>query len=164
MISPFAPPKTTAANLLQWIQVLLVAIYLTGAFLYLKLTRQIEPHPALQSSFARYLSLAARRTFNGLLGRGRRGELRDIKPDQGSAFVARIPVRCVSDAEVVKASRIQLFEDGDFLGPAHADHEEIRRLGAGRYSHWFDHVFFSTSDGSDPRTNGRRYTFSEIQE
>ena len=157
----FALPRTPTAYLLFWTQVIVVSLYLACVFLYLRMTRQITPHPALQSSFRRYLLLAARRSVNRLLGRGRRGELRDIKPDQDRAFVASIPVRCVSDAEVVDASRIRLLEDGKPLGPAHASHEDVRRLGAGCYSHWFDHVFFSTSDGSDPRTNGRSYTFTE---
>lgn len=161
--SPFAPPQTIVEHLRDWAQVVLVSIYLGCVFVYLLLTRQIEPHPALQSSFRRYLSLAARRVFNRLLGRGQQGELRHIKHDEERAFVAPIPVRCVSDAEIADVSRIRLFEDGNPLGPPHADHDEIRQLGAGRYSHWFDHVFFSTCDGSDPRENGRRYTFAETE-
>lgn len=123
----FAPPRTPTAYLLFWTQVIVVSLYLARVFLYLSLTRQITPHPALQSSFRRYLLLAARRSLNRLLGRGRRGELRDIKPDQDHAFVAPIPVRCVSDAEVVGASRIRLLDDGKPLGPAHARHDAFSR-------------------------------------
>jgi hypothetical protein len=36
-------------------------------------------------------------------------------------------------------------------------HDQIRHEGKGRYSHWGDHVFFSSSDNTDPRTNGRTY-------
>jgi len=43
------------------------------------------------------------------------------------------------------------------LGPAHTVHPEIRERGSGGYSHWQDSVYFSTSDNSDPRSNGRRY-------
>ncbi|HMN95814.1 MAG TPA: hypothetical protein PKC43_11975 [Phycisphaerales bacterium] len=55
------------------------------------------------------------------------------------------------------------------LGPAHAWHDEIRRLGAGRFSHWSEAkpdadlseheamLYFSTSDNSDPTANGRSY-------
>lgn len=50
-----------------------------------------------------------------------------------------------------------LFEDGKLLGPAHAMHETIRTIGRGAYSHWGGSLFFSSSDGSDPNTNGRRY-------
>jgi hypothetical protein len=55
------------------------------------------------------------------------------------------------------ASRLQLYEDGRALGPAHAERDDISALGAGRYSHWEDHLRFSTSDNSDPRVNGRSY-------
>jgi hypothetical protein len=49
-----------------------------------------------------------------------------------------------------------LFEDGRPLGPAHATNIATRGLGG--YSHRKSHgMVFSTSDNSDPRTNGRRY-------
>lgn len=57
-----------------------------------------------------------------------------------------------------KASKLMLFEDGNELGPAHALHAEIRQYGAGRFSHWQSELWFSSGDGSDPRTNGRSYT------
>ncbi len=50
-----------------------------------------------------------------------------------------------------------VFEDGLPLGPAHSGHEEIRKRGGGRYSHWGGDLYFSASDGSDPNTNGRAY-------
>lgn len=54
--------------------------------------------------------------------------------------------------------RAKLFEDGRPLGPSNAIHEEIRQKGGGRYSYWNGSLFFSTSDGTDPGTNGRNYT------
>ncbi len=48
-------------------------------------------------------------------------------------------------------------EDSRPLGPAHALHSDIRAEGAGRFSFWSGAVYFSTSDNSDPRTNGRTY-------
>lgn len=56
-----------------------------------------------------------------------------------------------------KHSRLVVHEDGAPLGPAHALHDQIRKRGNGRYSHWIDWLYFSTSDGSDPRSNGRVY-------
>jgi len=67
-----------------------------------------------------------------------------------------LPARWTSDIE--GHSRLVLLEHGQVLGPAHAPHEELRRLGGGRYSHWGRDLYFSTSDGSDPRSNGRDYT------
>ncbi|MEN6403903.1 MAG: PKD domain-containing protein [Armatimonadia bacterium] len=57
------------------------------------------------------------------------------------------------------ASTLRLFEDGKDIGPAHAPHVDIREKGQGRYSHWSTALYFSASDNSDPRTNGRRYTW-----
>ncbi|MBI3444873.1 MAG: glucosyltransferase domain-containing protein [Magnetospirillum sp.] len=54
-------------------------------------------------------------------------------------------------------SSLRLFEDGRALGPAHALHAAIRQEGGGRFSHWGSAVWFSSSDGSDPRVNGRDY-------
>lgn len=58
------------------------------------------------------------------------------------------------------ASRLRLFEDGIWLGPAHSGHADIARAGRGRYSHWHGTLWFSTRDGSDPNANGRRYAAS----
>jgi hypothetical protein len=63
------------------------------------------------------------------------------------------------DALFPTRSRLRLFEDGVELGPAHAPHDGIFQSGKGRYSHWAGAVWFSTSDGSDPNTNGRVYAY-----
>lgn len=57
-------------------------------------------------------------------------------------------------------STLKVFENGKELGPAHSNHAEIRSLGKGRYSHWLNSLYISASDNSDPRTNGRKYTYS----
>lgn len=59
----------------------------------------------------------------------------------------------------VPPSTLRLFEDGKELGPAHVAHVDIREKGQGRFSHWNTVVYFSASDNSDPRTNGRKYTW-----
>lgn len=60
-------------------------------------------------------------------------------------------------------SRLRLFEDGSALGPSHAVHETIRRVGRGCYSFWDNVLYFSSSDGSDPNTNNRSYTVALSQ-
>ena len=54
-------------------------------------------------------------------------------------------------------SEYQLFEDSCLLGPAEALHDDIRQHGGGRYSLWGRSVYFSASDNSDARYNGRTY-------
>jgi len=78
----------------------------------------------------------------------------------GGLWTAAAPPSWPSDTVDESLSRLELFEDGVPLGPAHSLHAEIRSEGQGRYSHWAGLVFFATSDGSDPQTNGRTYTVS----
>jgi len=56
------------------------------------------------------------------------------------------------------ASKTVLCEGNAVLGPAHAAHADIGKIGMGRYSHWGNTLLFSTSDNSDPNTNARTYT------
>ncbi len=56
----------------------------------------------------------------------------------------------------------RLFEDGVELGPCHAAVDDIRTLGRGRYAHWSGCLFFSSSDGTDPAVNGRRYDLRRV--
>ena len=57
-----------------------------------------------------------------------------------------------------RRSNLRLFEDGLELGPAHALHDVIARDGSGAFSHWGRHLYFSSSDGSNPVSSARRYT------
>ena len=54
-------------------------------------------------------------------------------------------------------SPVYLFEDRRQLGFPHSLHDDIARAGKGRFSHWGEAVYFSTSDGSNPNTNNRAY-------
>jgi hypothetical protein len=56
-------------------------------------------------------------------------------------------------------STVVLYEDSLPLGPARSIHNDIRLLGTGRFSHWGTGLYFSSSDNSDPRSNGRSYTW-----
>jgi hypothetical protein len=63
--------------------------------------------------------------------------------------------------EVPRRSRLMLYENGVMLGLAHSIHDHIVRYGKGRFSHWGSNLNFSSSDGSDPNTNGRAYAYCE---
>jgi len=81
---------------------------------------------------------------------------RPFRADDRRCFTFRVPAGWPSDAD--SGSQLVLLEDGQPLGPAHTGHDDIRTLGAGRYSHWGDKLYFSSSDGSDPNHNGRVYS------
>ncbi len=77
-----------------------------------------------------------------------------LQPEEGLCFLAPFPLASASDAD--DGSVVRLQEDGrDLL--AHALHGDIRTLGGGRFSHWGRWLYLSSTDGSDPRVNGRRY-------
>jgi hypothetical protein len=91
-----------------------------------------------------------------------------VQPEHGAAYAAPLRYdgggflyRLTPDTlSAPAASRLQLIEDGNQLGPAHSLHAAIRNQGAGRFSHWGNSVLFATSDGSDPRHNGRVYAIA----
>ncbi len=97
--------------------------------------------------------------IRGAFSRHVRGRLDVIHSESGHCFTSRVPKGLLSDAEAV--SRLVLFEDGVPIGPAHCSHFDIRTHGGGRYSHWTGWLYFSTPDNSDPRTNGRVYTYRD---
>jgi hypothetical protein len=126
-----------------------VAVYLTLVMVWLVVSRQVCPN------------FSVRRTLWAFLFRHRTPTpLSDITHDAGHCYRAAVDPRMLSDAE--SGSRVQLCEDGVPLPTAHSDHAAIRRHGSGRYSHWTGVIYFSTSDDTDPRTNGRRYIYKEV--
>jgi hypothetical protein len=88
--------------------------------------------------------------------------------DGGFGYTARLSLRptfgylVAADSPDGSHSSLRLHENGQLLGAAHTLHSDIRERGQGRYSHWNGHLWFSTSDSSDPRANGRTYSVSTI--
>ena len=91
--------------------------------------------------------------------RGRLSPITEISHAGGFCYVAPTPDDAPSGNDVLRpaASCLRLFEDDMELGPTHAIHDDIQSKGRGRFSHWGRSLFFSSSDESDPRTNGRTY-------
>jgi lysophospholipase L1-like esterase len=86
-------------------------------------------------------------------------ESQTVRRRGGNAYFVLVPElqREADDPEHSSRSPWMLLEDGVPLGPPHALHSEIEAHGEGRWSHWKDAVIFSTSDNSNPRSNGRHY-------
>jgi parallel beta-helix repeat protein len=66
------------------------------------------------------------------------------------------------DTNDVLKSTLRLFEGGKEIGPAHSSHADIRTKGLGRFSHKYtgaETLRFSASDNTDPRINGKSYTY-----
>jgi|GEM_PF-1785751 len=92
---------------------------------------------------------------------------RPFAPLGRSAFAVEARDEWFSDVADVagqfdSSSPVVIFEDGKPLGPAHSTpHSDIGTLGRGRFSHWENGgtsvLVFSSSDNTDPETNGRSY-------
>lgn len=85
-------------------------------------------------------------------------ELGGVTHSVGCAYLLSGEFGPSDDSEHPRRSTLELFEDGQPLGPRHQAHRWVRELGSGRYSHWGNVLVFSASDNTDPRTNGRRYS------
>jgi hypothetical protein len=85
----------------------------------------------------------------------------DPNDKNGNAYLIYAPqfVQVADDDQNPKRSTLVLYEDGKPLGPPHSLHKDIREQGKGKYSHYQSWIFMSTSDNSDPRSNGKKYTF-----
>jgi LPS sulfotransferase NodH len=90
---------------------------------------------------------------------------RPFEPEIGKCWLYRLgPVKEAAEIATLgdrdgaaTGSPVLVLENQKPLGPAHASHSIIRSKGLGAFSHWGDILYFSTSDNSDPNTNGRQY-------
>lgn len=90
-------------------------------------------------------------------------DLSAAKSDNGFAVLIKraIPESVKGDGSSdSQASIVRIFENGKEIGPAHSNHADIRSKGSGRFSHWGTSLYLSASDNTDPRTNGRKYTYA----
>jgi hypothetical protein len=91
------------------------------------------------------------------------GQAIDLSPPlsqlEGYAYKVSIPkLSGVGDtAELATRSPTVVCEGDHRLGPGHTPFTEIVQKGAGRFSHYNDLVVFSSSDGTNPNSNGRQY-------
>lgn len=84
-----------------------------------------------------------------------------LKSDSGYAYKIDYDLDVTGDSQQnPQQSTMRLFENGVEMIPAHSNHEDIRRYGLGQFSHWGNTLYFSTSDNSNPLTNGRKYSYT----
>ncbi len=135
--------------LFRLISIILVSIYLGGVLIYLLLTKRIKP------------SLSLRQIIQSRLRPAASGYLSSIAPEQGHCYLAPLPSKLISDKEGY--SSLTIFEDDKPLLLSHSAHDDIRSSGGGRFSHWGDYVYFSSTDNTNPQSNGRIYSFKEVR-
>jgi hypothetical protein len=83
-----------------------------------------------------------------------------VDRQSGHAFWVQLPIEWLgyaSDHVDPQRSTLVVEEDGVALGPGNAALATVQEVGRGAYLHWGVWLYFSASDNSDPRTNGRAY-------
>jgi hypothetical protein len=89
----------------------------------------------------------------------------EMSREEGLAYCYWAPLLAVEGDDPVNPHRSSyvLLEDEQVIGTPHTVHSEIREKGRGLWSHWGQNIFFSSSDGTDPRQNGREYALMKLQ-
>lgn len=80
-----------------------------------------------------------------------------FRHDQDLAWAVTLPAALQAGTTAVHLE-FALYEDERRLGPSDANHADIRVGGRGAHAFRAKSLFFSTSDGTDPNKNGRRYS------
>jgi hypothetical protein len=143
--------RTNCNTMGDYLRFALVSAYLGTVGFLLVITRRAQP----RISFRRLVRalLRPRQPMTPMTG---------IVHDSGHCYRVLVDPSLLSDAESI--SRIQLYENELPLPHGHTyNHDVIRTEGSGAYSHWSGTIYFSATDNSDPRSNGRRYTYAEEQ-
>jgi hypothetical protein len=80
---------------------------------------------------------------------------------EGHGFMFYVPgLLNVSDTDSQPhRSPVLICENNKMLAPKHDVLENISSIGLGAFSHYANFLVFSTSDNSDPNTNGRTYRY-----
>lgn len=144
-----ATDEDPAVSRLPWVKIFLVASALYFALMYWA-SVTYNPAFSLHEISGRSSKKEIRRPFMPLLD----SKIAAIAPDYFFGDVAD------ETKENKTRSDVLLYEDGKLLGPPHTSLYEVAVLGMGRYAHWkgnYSIFAFSSSDNTDPNTNGRTY-------
>lgn len=145
--------------------------------------RDADPRASSDATFFPYLGMPLLKMENAqalrqmvldlaesrLAGRPQRVRVRELtrpfRHDRGLCWTQTIAeLSWGDDLEYPQRSSLFLLEDEKLLGPTHALHDDIRTQGGGGFSHWETTLYFSSSDGTDPNTNGRRYAIMYLDD
>ncbi len=86
-------------------------------------------------------------------------DLNRVLQEKGNAYYLTYFATQGGGGSAGNGSMVQLYEDTLALGPKGSNLADVRSLGRGHYLHLRYALYFSTSDNSDPRSNGRSYTW-----
>jgi len=83
----------------------------------------------------------------------------DARPVSGHCWQIQMPPALFAGAssQAPACFGVELFEDGEPLGPADSPHHDIASRGRGSFSHWADTLYFSAANNADPHVPGHTY-------
>lgn len=86
-----------------------------------------------------------------------------FQPERRHAYIVPLPSPHFDPAATAPQHDpdIMLLEDGRPMPFPGSLHDDIRGAGRGRFSVWTQSLYFSSSDKTDPRRNGRTYTLAK---
>jgi hypothetical protein len=86
---------------------------------------------------------------------------------EGNGYAYRVDIPLLAELSNTVGHRTKsplvLCEDGNVLTQKNANADQIVKFGAGRWDHFGPLIWFSSTDGSNPITNGKRYTIDSEQ-
>jgi len=97
--------------------------------------------------------------INGIFGFS---EIKDPVKVEKNMWMVSLPslTEMADNSNTPNLSFLMLYENGIPIGPPHSLHDKIKNKGKGAFSHWQEYLYFSTSDNSNPISNGNIYTYS----
>ena len=83
----------------------------------------------------------------------------EMHQDEGFCWTIDLPseIAAGDDSQHHTRSDLQLWQGDEQLGPGHAQHDRIRNVGGGLYSHWEGRLYFSSTSGDVPPARGSVY-------
>lgn len=83
-------------------------------------------------------------------------QMRRAVPQEGNMYILPLGIDWMSQADLGRSPAV-VYENDIPLKRPNSLRKAIREKGNGRYSVWEGDLYFSSSDNTDPRVNGRKY-------
>lgn len=96
----------------------------------------------------------------GIIDAGHILVAKPIQHKKDHCYAFDVPLCCPLNPRDWSDSRWYVFEDGKPLGPRNTPFPLIAQDGMGRFTYYRGQLCFSTSDNTDPNTNGRQYSYA----
>lgn len=87
-----------------------------------------------------------------------------FRSEGGRSWSCLLPAFLCNDGVKHRAAFCLFEDDRPVTASSNATHADIAAMGGGRHAFWPTYIGFSTSDNTDPNSNGRTYTLRRVCE